>query len=241
MLTYDRPELLAEAVECFLRQTVTDSELVIVNDRAEQEIVVDHPRVRVINCDKRFGSTGEKRKYSAEQARGKYLMFWDDDDIHLPKHIEDCLTRLQYFKNKNISRAREYWVDVDNGRGYLPEISRWVHTLLIDRELYFKVGGHLPFVQNEDVAFIHRLLLAGKLSHFDFPFMTPTFIYRKLKSHARICSIESGELLHTERWQYVKDAADKRNVTGRIVIEPRWNKDYESLANAALRKHHGNA
>lgn len=233
MCTYDRPELLPEAVECFLRQTTEDSELVIINDRPEQEIVVDHPRIRVVNLDKRFESTGEKRTYSATVSHGKYLMFWDDDDIYLPTHTESCLNRLQYYKNKNISRAQYYWRDI-GAHSYILNIDRYQHTLLIDRDFYFKVGGHEHITRNEDTTFIQKLLKTGKFTHYKLPYELPTFILRRGLPHARIGSIESTQPLNKERMAFLKEAADKRNITGRIVIEPHWKEDYVAKAEEAV-------
>lgn len=235
MCTYDRPELLAEAVESFLRQTRTDTELVIVNDRDGQEIIVDHPRVRVINVPDRFPFLGTKRKFTAEQARGKYLLFWDDDDIFLPHHIQDCFDRLQYFRNNNISRAELEWED--NGLHQLQlRRCRYVHTMMIDKDVYWKAGGHVDQTRNEDIAFVHKLLKGKFLSHFQMPFFKPGFIYRPLTGRCRISTLKTIEPQQELRWRMMEDEANQRNITGRIVVEPKWNRDYALQANQSLGK-----
>jgi len=39
MITYDRPELLEEAIYCFLQQTYPHKELIILNDRAAWDAI----------------------------------------------------------------------------------------------------------------------------------------------------------------------------------------------------------
>ena len=52
--------LLEEAVEAFLRQTDVHSELVILNDHPAQEVVFDHPRVRVVNQPRALPHAGRE-------------------------------------------------------------------------------------------------------------------------------------------------------------------------------------
>ena len=62
--------LLEEAVESFLRQTDAHSELLILNDHPAQELVFDHPRVRVVNHPSRFHTLGEKYNAMVSLAAG---------------------------------------------------------------------------------------------------------------------------------------------------------------------------
>lgn len=235
MCTYDRPELLAEAVECFLRQTRDDIELLIVNDRHDQEIIVDHPRIRVINVPDRFQFLGTKRKFTAHHAHSKYLMFWDDDDIFLPQHVEHCFERLSYFRHNNISRASLQWDDVGLHHYQLSKC-RYVHTLLIDRDVYWSVGGHVDQTRNEDIAFIHKLLKAQVLSHFEIPYIAPDFIYRTNTGRCRISTLKSLEPQQELRWKMIEEEANQRHVTGKIIIEPQWKENYVMLAQQSLEK-----
>jgi hypothetical protein len=82
----ERRPLATIAIECFMRQTHADAELLIVNhsgtpfevsDERVREIVVDRPR-----------SLGDLRNLGLEHARGEHLITWDDDDWHHPRRIE---------------------------------------------------------------------------------------------------------------------------------------------------------
>ena len=88
--------LVEEAIESFLRQTYTRSELVIINDTPGQTLLLDNPthRIRLVNYDKRFGSLGEKCNLGLHTCYGDYVTRWDDDDISLPHRLEECVQRL---------------------------------------------------------------------------------------------------------------------------------------------------
>lgn len=237
MCTYGRPELLEEAIECFLRQTRTDSELVILNDRAEQKLYFSHPRVRIYNVDTRYEYTSNKRLETARLAAGDYLCFWDDDDIYLPNHLEECMRKLKYFLNKNISRDALQWIDRGH-KLYRIVPSAYVHTLLIHKDVYWSVGGHTADVtRDEDLTFLKKLLKARKLAHQVFRKTKPTFINRVKTGCFRISDYGNFDGFHKERSLAVKEDADKRNQFGDVHLKPQWRGDYVAIADKSWEKY----
>lgn len=85
--TYRRPELLCELLYCFHAQDWPNKELVIVSDEPAQELVYDHPDVRIINWPRRMSSLGLKRNFAVSQCTGEYIFHVDDDDLYLPHKI----------------------------------------------------------------------------------------------------------------------------------------------------------
>jgi len=86
--TYGRPEFLAEAVESVLKQSIADFECIVVDDASPEPVtVVDDPRVRLI---RRATNGGEPaaRNSAMEHARGRFLVFLDDDDLYTPDRLE---------------------------------------------------------------------------------------------------------------------------------------------------------
>lgn len=175
--TYNRPELLEEMVACFLRQTFTDAELIILNDHP-QKIVFDHPRVHVINHKTRYRTFGDKRNATVALARGEYLAFWDDDDIYLDTHLAELVAMLGLFRGKHGARQAWHWHD-DGLAKYRIAPAGYMNTLLIRKRALLDIGGYPPINVDEDLPVIHKLLTTHWLIGPPVYELTPcTFIYR---------------------------------------------------------------
>lgn len=92
-LTKDRREWLPKAIECFLRQTYENRELLIVANRPEDcdGIVPPDPRIQVSIAD---GVVGKKRNAGCEEARGEVIAIWDDDDYSAPGRLAHQVAKL---------------------------------------------------------------------------------------------------------------------------------------------------
>lgn len=91
MLTYQRAEMLPQAIESILSQTFSDFEFIIINDGSSDntdEVVArcDDPRVRYYRNDRNRGIAFSRNR-AAALARGKYVMIMDDDDKSLPTRM----------------------------------------------------------------------------------------------------------------------------------------------------------
>src|ERR1019366_10210549 len=91
--TYNRRKYLPTSIALFLKQTFTDSELLIVDDSTESidDLVPKHPRIRYVrlspsSVEKRL-LIGEKRNICCAEARGEFIVHWDDDDWQAPDRI----------------------------------------------------------------------------------------------------------------------------------------------------------
>lgn len=92
--TYDRPDLLPVAVASVLGQTVTDLEVVIVDDAGTMPVEpIDDPRVRIVRRDVNGGPAASLNT-GAAAARGRYLAFLADDDVWVPRRLELALVGL---------------------------------------------------------------------------------------------------------------------------------------------------
>jgi len=90
-LTHGRPWLLAEAVESFRRQRLggLTAELLVLNDCPEQTLTCGVPGVVIENMPAPVRDVSTKFNHGILRARGKWIAFWDDDDISLPLRIAD--------------------------------------------------------------------------------------------------------------------------------------------------------
>jgi glycosyltransferase involved in cell wall biosynthesis len=85
------------AVECFLRQTHEDRELVVVCDREAAELRRHIEELGAANI--RFVATehadlGTLRNRSIAAAQGDLICQWDDDDLYHPQRIETMVAEL---------------------------------------------------------------------------------------------------------------------------------------------------
>jgi len=93
MLTYNREDLIARAIESILAQTMTEFEYIIVDngssdrsgDIADKYATKDS-RIQVVHIAKSNIGTG--RNVGLDHATGKYITFIDDDDTAEPDMLE---------------------------------------------------------------------------------------------------------------------------------------------------------
>jgi glycosyltransferase involved in cell wall biosynthesis len=92
--TYDRPELLAQAVASVLDQTIGDLECIVVDDGGTlpPQLPID-ARIRVIHRAT-SGGAAAARNTGLDEARGRYVSFLDDDDVYVPNRLELSLEAL---------------------------------------------------------------------------------------------------------------------------------------------------
>lgn len=94
--TYGRQKYLAEAVASVLAQTVTDYECIIVDDASPVPAVgPDDARFRVVRRD-RNGGQGAALNTGLREARGRNVVFLDDDDLYHPERLELALEGLRH-------------------------------------------------------------------------------------------------------------------------------------------------
>ena len=104
MLTYQRDNLLPNAINSILNQSFNDYELIILNDGSTDntdDVIKSFKdnRIRYFKNKKNKGIAFSRNK-ALKKARGKYVMIMDDDDVSLPNRIEKQVSFLE--KNPSI-------------------------------------------------------------------------------------------------------------------------------------------
>ncbi|HEV7266638.1 MAG TPA: glycosyltransferase family 2 protein [Falsiroseomonas sp.] len=93
--TFNRPDLLARAVESARSQTLSPHEIVIVDDGSEPPArIVDDPGIRLVRLPANTGGA-KARNAGLAAARGRFTAFLDDDDELHPRFAELSLAALQ--------------------------------------------------------------------------------------------------------------------------------------------------
>jgi len=227
-ITYGRPSLLEEAVESFLRQTYQgQSELIILNDMASQELVFEHPNVRVVNSPIRFRTIGEKRNACAALARGDILFPWDDDDIHLPNRIELSLQKLD---KKEFFNPRKAFVWMTNGIKK-PEKNAFPSIACYTRSLFDSVRGYAHINSGQDSELEARFKEKTNISTSEITDDEAYYLYRwshtgsyHLSAYGQDSKTGKNGMDSCDRF-----LSSKETLSGRIELKPHWKQDYPSI------------
>lgn len=104
--TYGKPMFLNKAIESVLNQTISDIQLIVVDDNnpdTESRILTEQilkpylsdKRVVYIKHPKNLnGAVARNTGISA--AEGRYIAFLDSDDEYMPDRLEKCLAKLEH-------------------------------------------------------------------------------------------------------------------------------------------------
>ena len=111
LITYNRPELLRNALGSVLEQTYEDIEVIVVNDGGQDVSGIvkqfDDPRINYIESPKNLGAAGA-RNVGIGSARGKYIAYLDDDDRYYPTHLETLVSTIELSKAR-FAYTDSYW------------------------------------------------------------------------------------------------------------------------------------
>jgi hypothetical protein len=96
MGTYGRYTLACEALACFLQQTAIEEATLLIYNQHPIPLAFDHPHVRVVNDTPPHQGLRYIRKTMIDMIDPdvEFIHWWDDDDLYLPWHLEDCLEHI---------------------------------------------------------------------------------------------------------------------------------------------------
>lgn len=228
--TYGRTQMLAEAVESFIRQKFSgQKELLVINDLPEQKIIINHPEIRVINLNERFNNLGDKRTFSYKQAKYPLILTWGDDDIHLSNRIQRAVNGLN-----NERMILEGWhFCIEGGEIKYNKFST-TGAHIVEKSLAEEIGWFSQKNTGEDADFnLKAYKIIGKLKSIE---ERPAFVYRWSGSNRPHISAYHTSDNSKDAYKIVGDQISKfislkEEPVGDIEIIPKWEKDYESLIN----------
>jgi len=99
---YNYGHFLEEAIDSVLNQTLTNLEIIVVNDGSTDpntiEILnnLDKPKTKVIHQENLKQATA--RNNGIKKAKGKYICCLDADDKLEPTYLEECVTKMEIEK-----------------------------------------------------------------------------------------------------------------------------------------------
>ncbi|MDT8757140.1 glycosyltransferase [Sphingomonas psychrotolerans] len=194
MAVYNGAKLLPETLASLQAQTLTDWELIAVDDCSTDRSVavleaLGDPRVRVIRSEANGGPVVARNRAFAE-ARGRYVAGLDQDDISLPRRFG---WQVSYLDTRSdvalVSCATDFLVEGERLPGNWP---RPLTPLLID---------WLMLVQNPIAwsSVMFRADAARRLEPFERPemrYVEDFDLYQRLRPFGRIAQIDEVLMLY---------------------------------------------
>lgn len=162
--TFNRPDTLNRAITNVLLQTVSDVEIIVVDDCSEKDIsdVIESfdGSIKYIRHDKNKGACAA-RNTGILAATGKYIAFLDDDDLWVTNKLEKQLKLMPYYEaclcgytnsNNGVDRVQNTnYVTLkmlSHGNSFCGNSGLMVHSEVIKSELFDET---LPKSQDWDI------------------------------------------------------------------------------------------
>ncbi|SMC23452.1 Glycosyltransferase, GT2 family [Andreprevotia lacus DSM 23236] len=190
--TYNRPDMLRDAIASVAQQTCRDFELLLVNDHGApvEDVLAEFADLPIT-----YVRQGKNRGLSAARntalriARGRFVCYLDDDDLMLPDHLETLRQGIQADDNavyytdawyvgeilqdgQRIERSRDipyrhggFSLERLQVSNYIP-VNTWCHPLAATQRIGF-FDESLPAL--EDWEFLLRLSGQYQLVHLEAP------------------------------------------------------------------------
>lgn len=159
MTAYNREKYIAEAIESVLASTITDFELIIVDDCSKDKTieiawlyeVIDN-RVKVYENENNLGDYPNRNK-AASYATGKYIKYLDSDDIMYPHCLDVMVNAIEKFPSAGYGLSclgdnhapypkmilpKEAYLENFNG---LSHFDRAPGSSIINRQIFNELGG----------------------------------------------------------------------------------------------------
>jgi len=226
-ITYARPTLLAEAIQCFLLQDYPgEKEMVILNDHPEIIVKphpsIDIPTIKFVNLPERVATIGEKRNICCEMCTGDIIMPQDDDDISLPWRMS---VSMQYMRNKHYFKPERY---IKLRRGVISGVQKNVaHAMgAFSKELWIKAGKYAVMQSGQDQTMENAFKKTGMRDVRSIKNEELFYIYRWSSTGSYHLSTYGWNRGFANCASFVKK---KQIKSGEYIIKPNWKNAYDKL------------
>ncbi len=180
MATYKRPSLLPIAVESALAQTVTDHQVIVVDDGGGLPSLPDDPRVVAVSLSRNTAIAGLVRNVGIRLTRSRYVAFLDDDNTWRPDHLETMLAGLRRGADLVYSAVERHYPDgtvldvlsTPFDRKSFVDDSPYVDTnaIVVRRgPLFSRIPRVTTTFPKEDWEFVYRASRHGVVTHIPEP------------------------------------------------------------------------
>jgi hypothetical protein len=213
-LTYQRPNLLEEAMHSFLIQNQEDCEMVIINDSEGNKLNFIHPQIKIINTVNRFPSISKKLEWGFNQCKYEFIYRLDDDDLLAPNGLKRAKYFIKENPNYDIYRSSHHLFFINNK---FEKLSSSVNNGNIYTKSYLNRidFGDKSFGEDSDITFKHNAKIYEDKG-------IPTMIYRWGMNTYHISGLGN---VSTDHMYKVVDNMTIKNL-GEYELNPKFSSDF---------------
>jgi glycosyltransferase involved in cell wall biosynthesis len=122
--TINRPQLVTEAVDSALRQSLREIEVIVVVDGPDEETLralrlIHDPRLRVLTRPENVG-VGGARNAGIDDARGRWIALLDDDDEWIPQKLAIQFDTARHSRHRSPIITCRFIAHTERGDVVLP-------------------------------------------------------------------------------------------------------------------------
>ena len=171
MVTQDRPQLAARAIECFLAQSYPSRELVVIDTSISDELqrgieAICYPPIRLHRIPGSAAKLGDLRNLAVQESSGEFVCQWDDDDLCDPDRLAVQMGAITALAADAcfLSRQQLWWPK----RRVLAVSTRrmWEGTMICAKN---KMPPYRPLRRGEDTPLAYHVWRTARLVMLDEP------------------------------------------------------------------------
>jgi glycosyltransferase involved in cell wall biosynthesis len=157
MPTYDRRIFIPRSLRSFFSQDYPNLELIVVDDGPPiADLFPSDERIRYHRLPEKL-TIGAKRNYACEQARGRFIVHWDDDDWYSPARVRRQIVPLLETKAQVSGTSAVFFYNHEKDQAfryqYRGTICAWMGGLAYSKSLW-ESHSFEPIQVAEDVKFL---------------------------------------------------------------------------------------
>lgn len=230
-LTYARAWLLEEAIQCFLNFHYEGrKELIVLNTFSDQELIFNHPEVKIINSEVRPFSIGETRNMAIGASSGEFLVTMDDDDKFGSNHLENMVRGFDISIHDWTRLSHQFYLEGHQIKGIT---SGSPNVVGYTRRAWESVGGFLGMNVGEDQTFVSRVTSKFQGVKVELERKDVSFFYQWQNEafHVSGHGDAGNATALQESESFAKEQVKRKNMPiGKITLVPKLLANYEDLA-----------
>ena len=190
-VTRNRVPMLRRAVNCFLDQTYSSRELVVLyesDDSATRDYLAALNDAQICAVEVSIApklTLGALRNISVTAGRGEYIANWDDDDWHSPLRLAEQMEAIGSSGKPSCLLMRWVIYDLLNEQAYLSGPRLWEGSLVTRRDA---IIDYPELVKGEDKAVVEQLITDDHVVGLDKP-------------HLYVYIVHGSNTWETEHWR----------------------------------------